>query len=303
MTLIALQDIIAAHPAGSFIDLGAGQYIDNGNPTAKQGIKFDKPITVKASGAKLFTTASALRNRPGVLCTSMAAGVNLLGDLEIIMPAGKKNDHLEAQHGIETRGTPSPTVEWTVREAQGNSYYFGRDALTNAPTTNLTLTAPKSTNPGRAHIGLQAVKGFTITKAYLDNCRPGHSSIVFEPNGHNDLCQDGLIDGVTYKGNTGFCFSAGSGYANLPNGQLSNVVLRHAISDTPFGMHIGAGVNQRFGPFIGYDLRGGSVGNVSQVRCWNVDQLAIVGYHQRMSGTTSPWEMHDCPKALLTLAA
>lgn len=303
MARIALQDILAVTPAGGTVDLKAGEYTDNLNPEARQGIKITKKITIVGEGAKLFISPSARRDRPGIVSTVNATGFKLLGDVDVIFPDVARRDDLEAQHGIRMDGTQGAVVNgWQFQNMQGNGYYLGSDPETGLPCRTITLGEPKSINAGRAHFGINAIVGLHVIQPFMDTCGQGHSSIVYEPNGQHDICQDVIIEGGYYRGNTGFCFSAAGLKKGLKDYQFARVTLRQMTTKGSFGMTFGHGTERR-GPFTGEDLTGHTVANKPLVHATGFDGLTIIRYSQPMSGNISPFDIKpDCTKVVTSLA-
>lgn len=302
------SDLIAAAKPGSTIDLGKNTgYQLTPTPTApRAALLGQKPLTITGDGVELLIPHSPLRERPGL--SVRGPNVHLVGDVTLVFPDEPRNAKLEGQHGIELLGAHDCTIGWKTRNQQGTGLYFGKDPRLPADPTHANwcqritvLPTFSSTNAGRGHIELQAIVGATIDTPLLDTAGHGHSAIGFESNGHDWGCHNVTIKRPRYRGNMGFALSLGSGSTSQPDHNATNVVLLDGVSEQPFGIHLD-GRTQRMGPVVIGRCRGGGLMNTRQVRAWAIDHLYIVEYHQRTS-MGDPFELHDCPNAVTSLAA
>lgn len=299
--MTSLQEMVSDAKPGDIIDLGSGDYSLGTSPLTQYPLRIGgKNLTITGNGAHINVGKSSLRSRPAIMIRG--AYISLLGDVTVHHQKIAKRDDLEAQHGIELQGADNPTIAWKIEEAQGTSYYVGKNPITNAPCKNVKLVSPSSVNPGRQHIALQAVQKASITKPYMDNCGIGHSSIVFEPNGHTDMCQDVLITDGLYKGNTGWCFGSLGLGDHQPYYNLARVKMINMHSKGLMNIRIAHGIGQRRGPFGAYNCSGEQVANLPTVHCQGVDGLTIVDYFQPASkGVNVFGDIRDCTKVLTTL--
>lgn len=306
------SELVARAKPGDTIDLGKNTgYPLTPLPTApRAALLGQKQLTITGDGAELLVPHSSLPSRPGL--SVRGAHVVLEGDVTLVYPDEPRRDDLEFQHGIELLGAHDCTIGWKVRNMQGTGLYFGKDSRVPADAAHSNwcqrITVPdtfSSTNAGRGHIELQAIVNATIDHPMLDTAGHGHSAIGFEANGHDWGCHDVTIKSPRYKGNMGAALSLGSGAESQPRYNASNVVLLDGVSEQPFGVHLG-GAPQRMTTVIIGRCRGGGVMNTPQVRAWAIDHLYIVEYKQRVSmghGLGSPFDLHDCPNAVTSLAA
>lgn len=302
-------ELVAAVSPGSTIDLGQNTgYALTPTPNASRAFLLgQKPLTITGDGVEIHVPPSLLRERPGL--SVRGPNIHLEGDVTLVFPDEPRDPLLEGQHGIELLGAHDCTIGWKVRNQQGTGLYFGKDPrvdsdpVLHANWCQRIVVPPtfSSTNAGRGHIELQAIIGARIDHPHMDTAGHGHSAIGFESNGHDWGCHDVTIVSPTYRGNMGFALSLGSGSTTQPPHNASGVILLDGVSEQPFGIHLDGGT-QRMGPVVIGRCRGGGVMNTPQVRAWHIDHLYIVEYHQRTS-MGSPFDLHDCPDAVTSLAA
>lgn len=280
-----LQQMIAATPVGGHLDLGAKSYAIGVDPTQEYPVVARHPITISGAGATLLVGRSKLLHRPAV--TARGPGVQLLGDVTVMHAEDPKNAHYEQQNGIETQGADQFICDWKVEHAQGSSYYLGKD-ITKPPGTGWTTNAhlfPSSTNAGRQHVALQAVKRFEVRSFSFDTCGAGHSVIVFEPNGHDWGCQDGVISGGTVRGPMDWLFgSLGLGDHQPNSGNLARIMMRDvSVFGHAAGIEIMHGVGNRRGPFWADNISSDTVANQATIRLVGVDGFHLTRYRQPAS--------------------
>lgn len=308
MATLTLQERIARVPIGGVLDISGENIPVDAPDEAKVMVEIPRPITINAQDT-IFDVWRPVRMHSRSVFRTRQSDVHLLGKAEIHFPEDSPihgDQAYEAQHGILLEGVTNFTCEWDVVNAVANSFYCTRNPNTNKPCTEVLFMRANSINAGRAHYGLQCIKRFKIRYPFMQDCGKGHSSIVFEPNGHSDLCQDGVIELGSYKGYSGWKFaSGGEGDYQPAHGNLSNVVLRNMVSEDAFGIVFKHGIGNRRGPFVSDMNEGRGVAHRAIVLANGMDGLYVTNLKQPYSGITEKelWDINNCTNVVTSLRA